>query len=166
LDGAVTERPRIELSFHVNGRAVDLSIEPRETLAYVLRERCGLTGAKISCDAQVCGACTVLVDGRSVSGCTILAADAQGRNVETVEGLTEDGILSPLQQAFIDCAAMQCGYCTPGMLIAATELLRDNPQPSRQEVVEHLEGNICRCTGYEPIISAVLRAATLAGGER
>jgi aerobic-type carbon monoxide dehydrogenase small subunit (CoxS/CutS family) len=160
----VNERPQIDVTLDVNGHAVSLAIEPRETIAYVLRERLGLTGAKISCDAQVCGACTVLVDGRSVSGCTFLAVDAHEKRVETVEGLATDGVLSPVQQAFIDCAAFQCGYCTAGMIMATTELLRDKPQPTRHEVVEHLEGNICRCTGYEPIVSAVLHAAALSKG--
>jgi aerobic-type carbon monoxide dehydrogenase small subunit (CoxS/CutS family) len=154
-----TRRPTTAVSLTVNGRPVELSLEPRETLAYALRERLGLTGTKVSCDIQVCGACTVLLDGRSVSACTTLAVDADGRTVETVEGLADEGVLSPLQQAFIDCAALQCGYCTAGMLMSATELLRENPSPTRQAVIEHLEGNICRCTGYEPIVAAVLRAA-------
>jgi aerobic-type carbon monoxide dehydrogenase small subunit (CoxS/CutS family) len=154
-------RPTLPISMAVNGRQVELTVEPREMLAHVLRERLGLTGTKVSCDVQVCGACTVLVEGRSVSACTTLAADADGRSVETVEGLAVDGELSALQQAFIDCAAFQCGYCTAGMLMSATELLRENPMPSRREVVDHLEGNLCRCTGYEPIVAAVLRAATV-----
>jgi aerobic-type carbon monoxide dehydrogenase small subunit (CoxS/CutS family) len=159
------DRPTIGVSLRVNGRDVALDIEPRETIAFVLRERMGLTGAKVSCDAQVCGACTVLVDGRSVSGCTYLAVDAHGANVETVEGLATNGVLTPVQQAFIDCGAFQCGYCTPGMIMAATELLRDNPRPSRTDVIGHLEGNICRCTGYEPIVSAVLHASAQMEGE-
>ncbi|MEA2518974.1 MAG: hypothetical protein QOF49_1054 [Chloroflexota bacterium] len=146
----------------VNGRPHDLSIEPRETLADVLRDRLGLTGAKISCDAQVCGACTVLVDALPVSGCTFLAIDADGKRVRTVEGLADDGRLSPLQQAFVDEAAFQCGFCTPGMLMAATALLEEQPNPTREDVVHGLEGNLCRCTGYEPIVAAVLRAARAA----
>jgi aerobic-type carbon monoxide dehydrogenase small subunit (CoxS/CutS family) len=153
------------MTMRVNGRQVSLTIEPRETMAYILRERLGLTGAKVSCDAQVCGACTVLVNGRSVSACTYLALDAEGADVETVEGLAVDGALTPIQRAFIDCGAFQCGYCTPGMVIAATELLRENPAPSRADVIEHLEGNICRCTGYEPIVSAVLQAAGQTEGD-
>jgi aerobic-type carbon monoxide dehydrogenase small subunit (CoxS/CutS family) len=160
----VTGRPTATLSIRVNGREFVLTIEPRETIAYVLRERLSLTGTKVSCDAQVCGACTVLVDGRSVSSCTILAADTEGRAIETVEGLASDGVLSPVQQAFIDAAAFQCGYCTAGMVMAATELLRDEPNPTREQVIEHLEGSICRCTGYESIVGAVLHAATLAQG--
>jgi len=149
----------LELSVTVNGRPRAVSVEACETLAEVLRERLGLTGLKVSCDVQVCGACTVLVDGLAVSACTYLAADAEGRAVMTVEGLARDGQLTPLQQAFIDAAAFQCGFCTPGMLMAGTALLADNPAPTREEVVAELEGNICRCTGYVPIIDAVLRAA-------
>jgi carbon-monoxide dehydrogenase small subunit len=149
----------VELSMVVNGRRRTLLIEPRETLADVLRERLGLTGLKVSCDVQVCGACTVLVDGLAVSACTYLAADAGGREVLTVEGLAHDGKLSSLQQAFIDAAAFQCGFCTPGMLMTATALLLENPSPTREEVVAGIGGNLCRCTGYVPIVDAVLAAA-------
>lgn len=166
MTDSVDDRPRIAVRLRVNGRDVSLDIEPRETMAFVLRERLGLTGAKISCDGQVCGACTVLVNGRSVSGCTYLAVDAEGADIETIEGLAKGGALTAVQQAFIDCGAFQCGYCTPGMIMAATELLRDNPRPSRSDVVEHLEGNICRCTGYEPIVSAVLHASGQLEGEQ
>jgi aerobic carbon-monoxide dehydrogenase small subunit len=159
----------IEVGLTVNERARSLRIEPRETLAEVLRDRLALTGTKVSCDAQVCGACTVLVDGLAVSACTYLAADADGRTVRTVEGLSRDGRPSPLQQAFIDHAAFQCGFCTPGFLMAATELLEANPTPTREEVREGLEGNLCRCTGYVPIVDAVLAAAAASAagsGER
>jgi carbon-monoxide dehydrogenase small subunit len=149
----------VDLAFVVNGRPGAVRVEPRETLADVLREHLGLTGLKVSCDAQVCGACTVLVDGLAVSGCTYLAVDVEGREVRTVEGLARDGRLSALQQAFIDTAAFQCGFCTPGMLMTATALLEENPAPTRDEVVAALDGNLCRCTGYVPIIEAVLRAA-------
>jgi carbon-monoxide dehydrogenase small subunit len=155
----------LEVRLTVNRRRHDLRIEPRETLVEVVRDRLALTGAKVSCDAQVCGACTLLVDGLSVSGCTFLAVDADGREVETVEGLASERGLSPLQQAFIDHAAFQCGFCTPGMLMAATALLRDNPAPTREEVAEGLDGNLCRCTGYVPIIEAVLDAARVMRGE-
>jgi aerobic-type carbon monoxide dehydrogenase small subunit (CoxS/CutS family) len=149
----------LPLELTVNGRAVVLQAEPRETLADVLRDRLALTGTKVSCDAQVCGACTVLVDGLAVSACTYLAADADGRAVRTVEGLAEGGRLSPIQQAFVDHAAFQCGFCTPGMLMAATALLEDDPDPTREAVIHGLEGNLCRCTGYAQIIDAVLAAA-------
>jgi carbon-monoxide dehydrogenase small subunit len=152
----------VELGFAVNGRPATVRVEPRETIADVLRERLGLTGLKVSCDAQVCGACTVLVDGLAVSGCTYLAIDADGRTVATVEGLATDDRLSPLQQAFIDEAAFQCGFCTPGMLMAATALLAENPTPTRDEVVAAIDGNLCRCTGYVPIVEAILRAAKAA----
>ena len=153
----------IAITLSVNGRAHELTVPPNVTIADLLRERLGLTGAKISCDVQVCGACTVLVDGLAVSGCTYLAVDADGREVSTVEGLARDGVLTPLQQAFIDQAAFQCGYCTPGMLMAGTALLNENPSPSREDVIAGIEGNICRCTGYVPIIDAVLQAAGGAG---
>jgi len=152
-------RETIEVSLVVNERAHRLRIEPRESLAEVLRDRLALTGTKVSCDAQVCGACTVLVDGLAVSACTYLAADADGRSVRTVEGLARGGRLSPLQQAFIDHAAFQCGFCTAGMLMAATALLEEVPHPTREQVVAGLEGNLCRCTGYAPIVDAVLAAA-------
>ena len=149
----------IEVGLTVNGRSHELRIEPRETLGEVLRERLALTGLKVSCDSQVCGACTVLVDDLAVSACTYLAVDADGRSVRTVEGLAADGRLSPLQQAFIDHAAFQCAFCTSGMLMTATALLEENPAPTREEVVIGLEGNLCRCTGYAPIVDAVLAAA-------
>jgi carbon-monoxide dehydrogenase small subunit len=153
----VPETTTLELT--VNGTSRRLVIEPRETLADVVRDRLGLVGTKVSCDAQVCGACTVLVDGLAVSACTFLAVDAQGAAVRTVEDLAADGRLSPLQRAFIEHAAFQCGFCTPGMLMAATAVLEEHPRPSREEVIEGLEGNLCRCTGYAPIVEAVLAAA-------
>jgi len=152
----------VEIELRVNDRPRSLRIEPRETLADVLRDRLGLTGTKVSCDAQVCGACTVLVEDRTVSACTFLAVDADGAAVRTVEGLATDGVLTPLQQAFIDEAAFQCGFCTPGMLMAATALLAENPHPTAEEVEEGLDGNLCRCTGYAPIVAAVLKAAEAA----
>jgi aerobic carbon-monoxide dehydrogenase small subunit len=152
-----------EIRLHLNGR--DVSVRPQGTamLADVLREDLGLTGTKVSCDMQVCGACTVLVDGHPVSSCTYLAVDAHGRDIVTVEGLAgADGSLSELQQAFIDSFALQCGFCTPGFLMMATALLAENPQPTEQDVREYLEGSICRCSGYRPIVRAILAVA----GER
>ena len=143
----------------VNRRPVALTVEPRETLAHVLRERLGLTGTKLSCGAQVCGACTVLVDGLPVSACTLLAVDVEGREVRTIEGASDGERLHPVQRAFIEQAAFQCGFCTPGMIMTTIALLESRPQPTRAEVVEGLEGNICRCTGYQAIIEAVLAAA-------
>ena len=154
----------VDLRFEVNGRAQAIRVEPRELLADLLRLRLGLTGLKVSCDVQVCGACTVLVDGLAVSACTYLAVDADGRSVRTVEGLAPDGELTLIQQAFIDEAAFQCGFCTPGMVMAATALLADNPTPTREEVVAGIEGNLCRCTGYVPIVEAVLAAAAAEDG--
>jgi len=149
----------VEIGLVVNGVDHQLVIEPRETLADVVRDRLALTGTKVSCDAQVCGACTVLVDDLAISACTYLAIDADGRQVRTVEGLGRAGQLDRLQQSFVEHAAFQCGFCTPGMLMAATALLEENPTPSHDEVVHGLEGNLCRCTGYASIIEAVLAAA-------
>jgi aerobic-type carbon monoxide dehydrogenase small subunit (CoxS/CutS family) len=146
------------VSITVNAMPGTHTVPARMTLAQFLRDQLGLTGTKVSCELQVCGVCSVLVDGRPVSACTYLAADADGSTVETVEGLSANG-LAPLAKAFADGFALQCGFCTPGFLMMATALLRANPHPSREEVVDHLDGNICRCTGYEPIIEAVLAVA-------
>ena len=155
----------ISIELEVNRRPVQLVVAPNETLAQVLRDRLSLHGTKVSCDAQVCGTCTVLVDGRAVSSCTFLAADASGTRVTSVEGLAEPetGRLARVQRAFVERAAFQCGYCTAGFLTSATALLSENPNPTRAEVVEYLEGNICRCTGYEAIVAAVLDAADADG---
>jgi aerobic-type carbon monoxide dehydrogenase small subunit (CoxS/CutS family) len=153
------QRPIIEIETRVNGTAQRVRIEPRETLAEVLRNRLGLTGTKVSCDVQVCGACTVLVGGLPVSACTFLAYEARDADVLTVEGLAlSPSQLHPIQQAFIDENAFQCGFCTPGMLLATRCLLDDNPDATDEEIVEYLEGNLCRCTGYKPILAAVTRA--------
>ncbi|HVA23593.1 MAG TPA: (2Fe-2S)-binding protein [Chloroflexota bacterium] len=143
----------------VNGRDFDLDIQPSETLADVLRNRLRLTGTKVSCDVQVCGACTVLVDGLPVSACTYLAYEARDRQVLTIEGLaTLGGELHPLQQAFIEENAFQCAFCTPGIIMAVKSLLDDQPNASRAEIVAYMEGNLCRCTGYKPILAAIQRA--------
>lgn len=147
------------ISTRVNGVAVERSVAPRLTLAELLRDELGLTGTKLSCGLQVCGVCTVLVDGLPVSSCTFLAADVDGATVESVEGLSDGETLHPLQQAFVECFALQCGFCTPGFLMMAKSLLDRNPDPNREEVVEYLDGNLCRCTGYDPIVKAVLLAA-------
>lgn len=149
----------ITISTTLNGSPVEREVEPRTTLAEFLRERMGLTGTKLSCGMQVCGVCTVLVDGAPVSSCTMLVADVHERSVLTIEGLADSDDLHPVQQAFVDEFALQCGYCTPGFIMMAVALLDENPNPTRDEVVHHLDGNICRCTGYRPIIDAVLRAA-------
>lgn len=149
-----------DFEFVVNGRTTQVHTSTRSILADVLRDTIGLTGTKVSCDMQVCGACTVLVDGHPVSSCTFLAVDAAGCQLETVEGLAgADGALSDLQQAFVDHFAFQCGFCTPGFLMMASALLVEHPQPTEDEVRRYLEGNICRCSGYRPIIEAIMAVA-------
>jgi len=143
----------------VNGTRHELEVEPRQLLVYLLREQLGLTGTNVGCDTSSCGACTVLLDGESVKSCTLLAVQADGCEVTTIEGLAKDGALHPLQRAFHEHHALQCGYCTPGMIMAAVSFLRENPGPSEAEVREALEGNLCRCTGYHNIVRAVLAAA-------
>jgi len=150
----------VNLSFELNGKAAGLEIEPRETLAEVLRARCRLTGVKLSCEAQVCGSCTVLVDGLPVSACTFLAYEVRGRRVTTIEGLAdESGRLHPLQQAFLDNFSFQCGFCTPGMILAAKALLDEKPDVTDAEIISHMDGNLCRCTGYLPIVKAIRQAS-------
>jgi carbon-monoxide dehydrogenase small subunit len=150
----------------LNGKPWQVDCEPQETLAEVLRNRLNLNGTKVSCEVQVCGACTVLVDGLPVSACTQLAYEVRGKNVTTIEGLEKpDGTLHPIQQAFIDEFAFQCGYCTPGMIMSAKALLDENPQPTRDEIIHYMDGNICRCTGYVPIVAAIQRAAEVMAKE-
>ena len=151
--------PVVEISFVLNGEPALAAIEPRELLIDVLREKFGLTGAKRSCDIGVCGACTVLVDGLPASSCSMLAADAEGRAVTTIEGLGTPQALDPVQQAFIEHGAMQCGFCTPGMVLAVKGLLAINASPSEEEIRHFLRGNLCRCTGYVKIIEAVVDLA-------
>ena len=156
----------MNLSFHLNGKPCSVDCEPADTLAEVLRNQLNLNGTKVSCEVQVCGACTVLVDDLPVSACTFLAYEVRGKNVLTIEGLEKaDGTLHPIQQAFIDEFAFQCGYCTPGMIMAAKSLLDENPQPTRDEIIHHMDGNICRCTGYVPIVAAIQRAADMMSKE-
>lgn len=150
----------MKLSFQLNGRSIEIECEDQETLAEVLRDQLNLTGTKVSCEVQVCGACTVLVDGLPVSACTLLAYEVRERHVLTIEGLAQpDGTLHPLQQAFIDEFAFQCGFCTPGMILATKALLDENPKPTEAEIAHFMDGNICRCTGYLPIVRAIQRAA-------
>jgi carbon-monoxide dehydrogenase small subunit len=152
----------MKLSLLLNGRPTEVECEAEETLAEVLRNRLGLTGTKVSCEVQVCGACTVLVDGLPVSACTTLAYEARDRSVLTIEGLAQaDGSLHSIQQAFIDEFAFQCGFCTPGMIMATKALLDENPNPTDDEIIHHMDGNICRCTGYVPILKAIKRASQL-----
>jgi len=150
----------MNLQFKLNGKQVELDCEAADTLAELLRNQLNLNGTKVSCEVQVCGACTVLVDGAPVSACTYLAYEARGKSVTTIEGLEKpNGMLHPLQQAFIDEFAFQCGYCTPGMIMSAKALLDENPRPTRDEIIHYMDGNICRCTGYVPIVAAIERAA-------
>src|SRR5437588_7603843 len=143
----------------VNGARHELELEPRELLVYVLRDRLALTGTTVGCDTSSCGACTVLLDGETVKSCTVLGVQADGCELTTIEGLASNGALHPVQEAFHAEHALQCGYCTPGMVMAAVGLLDENPSPSEEEVRRALEGNLCRCTGYHNIVRAVLAAA-------
>ena len=149
----------LPISLTVNGVAREIEVEPHELLLDVVRDRLGLTGAKRSCDVQVCGACTLLVDGRPVSSCTLPAFEARGREVLTIEGLAHNGKLHPLQEAFIEHGGFQCGFCTPGMILTAKTLLDENPAPTEEEIIRFMQGNICRCTGYKKIIESILAAA-------
>jgi len=154
----------VEISVTVNGEATTHDVEPRRLLVHYLREDVGLTGTNVGCDTSSCGACTVHLDGEAVKSCTVLAVQADGQDVTTIEGLAAaDGTLHPMQQAFHECHALQCGYCTPGMVMASISLLDEVPDPSEADVREGLEGNLCRCTGYHNIVKAVLQAA---GGAR
>jgi aerobic carbon-monoxide dehydrogenase small subunit len=154
----------VRISLTVNGLHEEAEVEPRLLLVHFLRERLGLTGTNVGCDTTSCGACTVLMDGESVKACTVLAVQADGSEVTTIEGVSRDGELTPLQAALRRHHGVQCGYCTPGMVMAATSLLRENPSPTEDEVRLGLEGNLCRCTGYQGIVDAVLETAR--GGAR
>jgi len=143
----------------VNDVPYELELDPRELLVYVLRDRLDLNGTVVGCDTSSCGACTVLLDGESVKSCTLLGVQADGHAITTVEGLTENGTLNSLQESFHTHHALQCGYCTSGMLLAATSLLAENPSPSEDEIRHALEGNICRCTGYQNIVDAISAVA-------
>ena len=156
--------PGVRVSMTVNGAATDHDVEPRLLLVHYLREVVGLTGTNVGCDTSSCGACTVLIDGESVKSCTVLAVQADGLSIQTIEGLADpDGTMHPMQRAFQENHGLQCGYCTPGMVLAAVSLLQENPDPTEREVRVGLEGNLCRCTGYHNIVKAVLAAA--AAGE-
>jgi len=148
-----------QLTLRINGQSKTLAVDPRTLLVQLIRDHLGLTGTHVGCDTAQCGACTVHVDGRAVKSCSILALQADGTEVTTIEGIAPGDELHPMQQAFRDCHGLQCGYCTPGMVMSAIELLKHNPQPSEQQIREGLEGNICRCTGYQNIVKAVQQAA-------
>jgi aerobic carbon-monoxide dehydrogenase small subunit len=144
----------------VNGVRREAEVEPRQLLVFYLREALDLTGTTVGCDTSSCGACTVLLDGESVKSCTVLAVQADGREVTTIEGLSDNGAFHPVQAAFHEHHGLQCGYCTPGMVLATVSLLEENPDPSEEEIRHALEGNLCRCTGYQNIVKAVRAAAT------
>ncbi|MDG1845274.1 MAG: (2Fe-2S)-binding protein [Acidimicrobiales bacterium] len=153
----------MEVNIKINSVTHSHEVEPRMLLVQYIRELAGLTGTNIGCDTSSCGACTVHLNGESVKSCTVLAAQVDGMNVETIEGLAEgDGTLHPMQQAFHECHALQCGYCTPGMVMASVSLIDENPSLTEKEVREGLEGNLCRCTGYHNIVKAVLQASEVA----
>jgi carbon-monoxide dehydrogenase small subunit len=149
----------MEISVTVNGSVHTSDVEPRRLLVHHLRDDLGLTGTNVGCDTSSCGACTVLVDGESVKSCTMLAVQADGREITTIEGLADGAAMHPVQEAFREHHGLQCGFCTPGMVMASVSLLEEHPDPSEAEVREGLEGNLCRCTGYHNIVKAVLAAA-------
>ena len=150
------------LSLTVNGKAVTLSIASRTLLSQLIRDHLQLTGTHVGCDTAQCGACTVRLNGRAIKSCSMLALQAQGGELQTIEALSTEGNLHPVQQAFRECHGLQCGFCTPGMVMASVQLLQDIPQPTEGQIREALEGNICRCTGYHNIVRAVQTAATSA----
>jgi carbon-monoxide dehydrogenase small subunit len=149
----------VRISLTVNGVPRALEVEPRLLLVHLIRDELGLTGTHVGCDTSNCGACTVHLNGESVKSCTVLAVQADGAEVRTIEGMAQNGTLHPLQQAFWDNHGLQCGYCTPGMIMAADDLLKRNPHPTEDEVRKGLEGNLCRCTGYHNIVKSVMAAA-------
>jgi len=148
-----------QISITVNGKVRKATVDPRVLLVHFLREHLRLTGTHIGCDTSQCGACTVHIDGRSAKSCTIFAVQADGSEITTIEGLASDGKLHPLQEAFWEEHGLQCGFCTPGMIMASATLLKDNPKPTEREIREGLSGNFCRCTGYQHIVNAVQHAA-------
>jgi aerobic carbon-monoxide dehydrogenase small subunit len=152
----------VNVSMTINGASHSHDVEPRTLLVHFIREECGLTGTNIGCDTSSCGACTIHLDGESVKSCTVLAVQADGATLTTIEGLADGDVLHPMQEAFRQNHGLQCGYCTPGMVMAAIGLLNENPDPTEREVRLGLEGNLCRCTGYHNIVKSVLAAAATA----
>ena len=153
----------IPLRLRINGTEQLHNVEPRLLLVHLLREVCNMTGTHIGCETGICGACTVLVDGNAVKSCTMFAVQAEGCDVTTIEGLARNGTLHPVQQGFWECHGLQCGYCTPGMIMTTVQLLARNSQPSREEIAQGLSGNLCRCTGYSHIVDSVRHAAGMGG---
>jgi carbon-monoxide dehydrogenase small subunit len=154
----------VHVRLRVNGSERQLEVEPRLLLVHLLRDACGLTGTHVGCESGICGACTVLVDGSAVKSCTMFGVQADGADITTIEGLASNGHLHPVQEGFWERHGLQCGFCTPGMIMASVQLLKRNPSPSRGDVAEALNGNLCRCTGYSHIIDAVQYAAGVGGG--
>jgi carbon-monoxide dehydrogenase small subunit len=149
----------VPIKFRVNGQQNEIEVRPQELLIDFVRERLGLTGTKRSCDMEVCGTCTVLLDGKAVSSCSLFAFELDGKDLTTIEGLEGPDGLHPLQKAFIHCGGFQCGFCTPGMILLAKSLLAENPDPTREQVCAYMDANICRCTGYQMIVESILHAA-------
>jgi aerobic carbon-monoxide dehydrogenase small subunit len=150
----------------VNGAVREADVEPRTLLVYLLRETLGLTGTNVGCDTSSCGSCTVMLDGESVKSCTLLAAQADSREITTIEGMADGDAMHPLQDSFHRNHGLQCGYCTPGMIMAAASFLKENPTPTEEDVREALEGNLCRCTGYQNIVTSILDAAGSMSGAK
>jgi carbon-monoxide dehydrogenase small subunit len=156
----------VQVSMTINGTTQSHDVEPRTLLVHYIRDHAGLTGTNIGCDSSSCGACTIHIDGEAVKSCTVFAVQADGSSLTTIEGLADGETLHPMQQAFHECHALQCGYCTPGMVMAAVSLLDEVPNPTEREVRVGLEGNLCRCTGYHNIVKAVLQCAAQNGGAK
>lgn len=154
-----------QITITVNGTTHTLEVEPRTLLVHLIRETLNLTGTHIGCDTTSCGACTILLDGKSVKSCTILAVQANGKSITTIEGVSTEGAMNPLQEGFKENHGLHCGFCTPGMIMRATELLADNPNPTEEEIRWGISGNLCRCTGYNNIVKAILYAAAKMRGE-
>ena len=154
---------KYRVNFFVNEEPVELYVDANKTMLRVLREELALTGTKEGCGAGECGACTVIVDGKPVNACLVLAPELDGMHITTIEGLAKDGELTPIQQSFVDLAALQCGFCTPGFVMSATALLEETPHPTREEIIDAISGNLCRCTGYARIVEAIERAANGGG---
>jgi carbon-monoxide dehydrogenase small subunit len=148
-----------QVTIKINGVQQKHEVEPRTLLVHFLRDHCKLTGTHVGCETSICGACTVLMEGKAVKSCTIFAVQADGAEVTTIEGLARNGRLHPVQEGFWECHGLQCGYCTPGMIMAGVQLLQRNPKPTREEIAHGLEGNLCRCTGYSHIVDAIEWAA-------
>ena len=156
---------KVSINFTINGEKISMDVEPNLTALRILRERLDLTGAKEGCGAGECGACTIIVDGLAMNSCLMLAPELDGKDIRTIEGLAQNGKLTDVQQAFIDHAALQCGYCTPGFIMSTTAMLEENPKPTREEIEISLSGNLCRCTGYKRIIEAIEDVIAKRGGK-